>query len=680
MNKLVRPYKVVCIFIVLAMVLSIYAVALYDLQIVNSKGYGKETANTTTSRRYVAAARGDILDRNGILLVSSKPQYNIVIDRSELLDAEDPNGVIFGLIELAKEYDLEHNDSFPITFAAPFNYVSDISETQQSRLDTYLDYFGLDADISASDLFVWLKKHYSLDYTTNISDARLIMGIRYELECRVIMNISEYVFAEDADVGMLAEIMEKEYPGVSYETDETREYHTKYAAHLLGTTGAMSPEEYEVYKEQGYAMNAIVGKTGVEKAFEEYLHGTDGVTAITTNDDGAVINENVIEEASAGNNVYLSIDIKMQEVAEKALGDTIAQLNLDREEDEEKATGGAAVVLDVKSGETLTLASYPSYDISTFNENYTALDKDPLKPMLNRATMEIYNPGSTFKMVTAYAGLTTGNISTNTWVEDKGIYTQYSDYQPKCWVYPGDHGTINIVGALENSCNYFFYWLGDILGADAINNAAEVFGLGSKTGIEISEEEGLLFTPDYKKENLPENDQQWWAADSLMLAIGQKDKYTPIQIANCVASIANDGTVYKTTLLDSVKSHDYSETVYEKEPEINKIISDRDGYLGVLRQGMTAVASTGTASSVFGGYKVSVGAKTGTVQSDSATINNGVFVCYAPADDPEIAVAVVVEKGGSGSGIMAVAKNILDYYFGADEYSFTVSSDNELVR
>ena len=662
MNRFIKKSRIVVIFILLAALTTVYAATLFDMQLSENGLAAQSTADSPSYSSYytVYANRGDILDRNGVLLVSSKPVYNVELYRTELLKSGDPNGNLFRLVETAKACGVEYTDTFPITSTAPFEYAAEMTASQTSRLAEYLDYFGLDTDISASDLIIWLRDHYGIDYTVSINDARQIIGLRYELELRVIINISAYVFAEDVSQEFITSILDQNIAGVHISTRYERQYHTPYAAHLLGYMGKMNAEEYEVYAEQNYSMDASVGKAGMELAFEQYLHGTDGACTVTYNAYGEPIRTTTVSEAQAGGNVYTTLDINLQAAAEEALAEKIAALNATREDDEELATGGAVVVVDVSSGETLACASNPTYDLATFRQNIAQLNEDETRPMWNRATQGLYNPGSTFKMVTSYAGLKTGTISPDTYIYDEHTFTKYPDFQPSCWS-PTSHGYLNVVGALRDSCNFFFYWLGDTLGIDAINSAAAQFGLGSSTGIEVGDVDGHLATPEYKQEALNEG---WWAADNLLAAIGEGyGQFTPVQLADYVAAIANGGTVYKLTLLDKVVSADYTTVTYQSQREVRSTVDDSEGYIEVLQQGMEAVASEGTASEMLADYDIKVAAKTGTTQSDTSSVNTGVFVCYAPADAPEIAIAVVVENGGSGSALTDIAKDILDAYF-----------------
>lgn len=688
MEKMLKSSRITFLFVVLTALVTLYVSVLYRLQLVHNDEYVATTTTASVANtQTVAAARGSLLDRNGVLLVSDRTVYNVKVSRKTLLKQEDPNDIILRLVKAAQSYGVNYADTFPVTMSAPFQYSARARTSQMNALADYIayPYFGLDEDITAPELMTWMRDHYGISYTTTAEDARLIIGIRYELELRIVRNMTDYTFASDVDTDFITFIKEQRLPAVSIEASSQRQYHTSYAAHVLGHMGYLNPDDMPDYAEQGYTLNSIVGKNGAEYAFEEYLRGHDGTVTTYTDASGAVTDVVVESEAKAGSNVYLTIDIGLTQVAEDALESTIEDMNAERaekaaEEDStyEAAEGGAVVVRDVKSGEILALASYPSFDPASYSRDYSALVEDPLKPLWNRATQGTYNPGSTFKMVTALAGLRTGTIAPYTTVTDEGKYTAYEDFQPNCWIYPGNHGTLDVVGALENSCNYFFYWVADHMGITPIAEAAAEFGLGAKTGIEIGENTGAIASREYKREAL---DEGWWSADTLLACIGQGlNEFTPVQIAGYVSTVANGGTVYRSTLLRYITSSDYSDVLMEKEPEVTHVIDDTDGYFPVLQRGMRAVVTRGTASAAFQGFPISVAAKTGTVQSDNAAMNTGVFVCYAPADDPQIAIAIVIEKGGSGSALTTIAKDILTAYFAQSEVSELEGLENTLIR
>ncbi|MDR2615220.1 MAG: hypothetical protein LBC28_01435 [Oscillospiraceae bacterium] len=674
MNKLFKPWRLAFFAVFFAGTLSVYFIALYKMQIYDP-ARGLDETNTlpeiSSSRvETIRAGRGDILDRNGKTLVTSRTAYDIILSWPEMRKAGNINGVIRELTELAAAAGVVHSDAFPITPGAPYEYRYDMTEAQRERLRGYLEYFGLDADISAADFIVWLKQHYGVPYTLGVAEARLIIGVRYELETRAITELrvfSQYVFVEDAPRELASKISERAFPGVVVETRGKREIVTSSAGHLLGYVGRLDAKDYETYEALGYPMDALVGKSGAEAAFEEYLHGADGSKIVRTGADGSVVSEEIRREPTPGANVYLTIDSELQEVAERALADKVESINLEREEGT-RVTGGAVVVIEVKTGEALALASYPSFDAKTHTGDE-----------FNRATQGLYNPGSTIKMATALAGMRAGVISRYTKIEDKGIYTEHESYRPRCWLYALDgatHGMLDVVEALTVSCNYFFYKVGNDTMITPLANAARDFGFGAETGIEITESQGIVATPDYKREELGEG---WWDGDTLQIAIGQGlSMFTPLQIANYTATIAGGGVLRDITLLRSVKTYDYSGEIYEHTPSERSVIPESD-LIAILQEGMRGAASggSGTARSVFGSYKTPVAAKTGTVQTGSE-INNGVFVLYAPADNPEIAVAVVVEKGGSGAEIMEIARVVMDEYF-KGQGGAAVVGDGELL-
>lgn len=695
MDRTLKPSRIGFLLLIIAALAAVYIFVLYDLSVIEAKEYLATGAGSVATVETVKAARGPILDRNGNILVSDEKVYNVKISRSTLLAQDDPNYIITRLIADARAAGIEYNDSFPVTATAPFEFIALPTDTQRTRLEKYLDYpyFRLSQDISAPDLMAWLREHYKISFTATAEEARAIIGVRYELELRAIMSTTDYIFAEDVNTDFITMIKEERLPAVSIETGYRRTYHTAYAAQLLGTMGYITQEYYDAHKDEGYTINSIVGRSGVEAAFEEYLRGHDGTITTYRNLNGDIIDVEINEQAVSGNALYLTIDTSLQEVAERSLANTIAAMNASREAEAqaaaeesgnyvapEKAEGGAVVVIDVRNGDVITSASYPTYDPANYRRDIAALNNDRLRPLWNRATQGPYEPGSTFKMVTALAGLTSGTIDPDTVIHDDSIYMEYAEnfYTPKCWIYPYSHGDLNVVGALENSCNYFFYWVADHMGINAIVRTATQFGLGSPTGIEIGEASGILASREWKQENL---DEGWYAADTLQAAIGQNyNVFTPIQIANYVATIANGGTHYKNTILKYLTTGDYSSVLLDEDPVVLNVIDDSNGYLGLLQQGMRRVVTSGTAASSFRHFPISVAAKTGTVQSDNTTMNTGVFVLYAPATDPEIAIAVVVEKGGSGSALTQIAKDIVLEYFTDTTEITTVPVEGALAR
>ncbi len=447
-------------------------------------------------------------------------------------------------------------------------------------------------------------------------------------------------------------------------------YNGSVASHIIGTTGKINEAEYEQLKSDNYRINDTLGKQGVERLAEKYLRGTDG---------------NYEMEPLPGHNVILTLDIEMQEVLEKSLERTIKFISKNGSfKNGEDADSGAAVVIDVRSGEVLACASYPTYDISSFNENYTNLISDKALPLWNRAVSGTYTPGSTFKPLVAIAALGEAKISVDETIEDLGIYSEYNDYRPRCWIWSEQrktHGCINVTEAIENSCNYFFYEAGIRTGINNISSYAEKFGLGKLTGTGLIEETcGIVANPDNKKEIIREADSQgWYSADTLQASIGQSvNSFTPLQLANYIATIANGGTRYKLSLIKSIHSSFDGNTIKECYPEIMEQIDIDELSLKAVLQGMKNVAEEGSAKGIFSGYPIAIGGKTGTAQVGSKVSNNALFTAFAPFDEPEIAVCVVIEHGVRGVNAAYVAKDLFDYYFGFDDEAvsaFKVNAD-----
>ncbi len=677
MNRLLKPARLAVIALVLAALLAVYLVSLYRLQIIEGEAYYETSQNSIVTTETVRAARGDITDRNGTLLASDRACYSITIDLGKLRQAEDPGKVLLDLVRAARAAGVEYTDTMPLT-EYPFQYLDEMSETQKSRLAAYIEYYDLEPSITAARLMGFMKDQYGISRQYSNEELRIVAGIRYELDTRNITNASAYVFAADVDISLITAIEEQDMPGVVIETSAVRQYHTPYAAHILGTVGAIPYTQLAEYREKGYAMDATVGRSGVELIFEDYLRGVDGTVKKTENTEGVITGLQYTETPQPGNNLALTLDIGLQGVAEESLARHIDQLNRDRAaEGKALAGGGAIVAVDVNTFEVLTCASYPSFDLDSYSADYDTLNADSLLPLWNRALEGTYSPGSTFKMTTALAALQEGIISPYAEIEDKGIFTDLGPtYTPKCWVYPSTHGYLNVMEAIENSCNYYFYYLGNKLGIEKLTYYGTELGLGQPTGIELGESSGVLASVEYREEVMGE---VWYGGDNLQAAIGQSDHlFTPIQLACYTAVLANGGCRYQAHLLDAVYSSDYSSTLCQGETVLLHRANIDEEYFGYIRQGMLGVSKTGTASSYFADYPVQVGSKTGTAQIVEGGQNNAVFVCFAPYEDPQIAIAVVIEKGGSGSSIVGIARDMLDYYFAADQSQSVVLGENSL--
>ena len=702
----ISQFRVRAFTAIFALVLCFFAYKLYDLQIVKTGGkVNNVTAYTTWTR--VKAARGDILDRNGNVLVGNRASYDLVINHYVMRSSPTPNQSIYDLVTLCKDLDIEYTDRFPVTQSRPFTYtLDDYNSAWQGYFQTFLQNRGqLDSDISAPMLIQQLRKSYEIPEAWTDEEARLVIGIRYELSLRDLTNLSNYVFIADASDEDLSAIMELSTPGMNVESSTVREYHTEYAAHILGYVGAMSKEQWEYYKtikdeegEQIYAMDAEVGQSGFEQAFEQYLHGTDGIRVDTVTPDGTVIDSYYKIEPKAGNNVETTIDIALQRAAEEQLEATILELqnNPNEKAAGKDAEGGSLVAMDVKTGQVLACASYPTYDLANFFENYNEIVADERDPLYNRALNAAYPPGSTYKMCMVIAAMNAGTLNMEKTIETKGVYDKYidTDFAPTCLYYTSTwhldtHGTINASMALCVSCNYFFYVLGDKLAISYIDETAKSLGLGEPTGIELYENIGHRANPETKAEVYKGDRTQsgWYNADTILTAIGQSEnRFSTMQLCSYVNTLANAGTRYRATFLSRIVSTDYRNLVLENRPEVlGKAEICNDAYLSYM-QGMRMVASYnestryhGTAVSIFGDYPIEVCAKTGTAQTGIPnTSDHGQFVCFAPYNDPQISVAVFGEKAGSGSVMGHVAKAVLDVYFAVDSVGDVPVYENQM--
>ena len=667
--------RVMILLGVFAAFLLLFGAVLYDAQILHGSENRARSISSNATSEVVPASRGIITDRNGKVLVSNRLAYTLVFDRSGFTDDAALNDAILRLIRLCQETGTGWNDTLPIRQTGSFvRYTNDRSES----FSKYLEDNKLTVTAAGRQLIAELRELYHVDESLSEKDARLVVGVRYELHSR-----DSYTFAEDVSSEVLSLITDGRYEGVSIHTASARVYNTTLAAHILGTIGPIWQEEwssnektgYVGYADKGYSMNDLVGKDGVEKAFEEYLRGTDGRRLITTDEGGKLTGELYTREPQPGGTVALTLDIDLQADVERALAETITGM-IDEDSNER---GGAAAVVSVGSGEVLALASYPTYDLSTFNEDYDELVADERLPMFNRATQGIYAPGSTFKMCTAVAALESGIITPSSIIQDRGIYTYYRDPQPMCWVYRqggSTHGRINVTQAITESCNYFFYEVGRLTGIRTLDSYASQFGLGQSTGIEIGDSSGVLASPEWADSH----NQEWTDGQTITAAIGQSyNLFTPLQLANYIATLVGGGEHYQAHLLKNVKEYDNSRLLYVYGDEPLNTVEMSDSTIEAVTKGMHELTVSGGVAFAFRDCVVSAGAKTGSAQVGT-DIANGVFVAYAPYEDPEIAVAIVIEKGGSGAALATTAVEIINSWFSHAQDDSAAMGENTLLK
>lgn len=648
-------------------ILVIFLAVLFTTQVSHGSEYRAKSIASNATWQTVDASRGILTDRNGKVLVSNRLTYTLTLDKTEFSDDAGLNAEILRLVSLARDTGTVWSDTLPLSRdLTPILY---LSSREDEDFQSFLEKYEIDRTLMAAQMLAALRQQFGIDESYTDEEARLIAGVRYELDGR-----SSYVFSEDVPGEMISQITDGGFRGVSTGVSSSRVYNTEYAAHILGRISRIYEEDWDMYKDKGYSMDALVGESGAEWAFEEYLRGTNGTRIITTDERGKVTGELYTKEPRPGNTVSLTLDIDLQEVTEKALAKTVESMI----DEDSFQRGAAAVVTEVGSGEVLALASYPTFNLSTFSEDYNDLLSDERLPMFNRATDGTYAPGSTFKMCTAVAALEEGIITPTSTIRCEGIYTFYEDPQPRCWVWgPGGytHGRINVSKAITDSCNYFFYEVGRLVGQDAINDYAAQFGLGVPTGIEIGDSAGALASAEYAEKY----DLEWSDGQTLTAAIGQSyNLFTPLQLANYTATLVGGGEHYTPHLLKSVKSYDNERLVYVYNEPAERVVEMSEQTQNLITKGMHDLTTT-TLSGAFENCVVSAGAKTGSAQVGT-DIANGVFVCYAPFENPEIAVAIVIEKGGAGAALASTAVEIMNAYFEGAADRSGILSENTLLK
>ena len=658
---------------------------LFDLQIVNGAEY-RETSNTRLSReRILESTRGDILDRSGNILATTYTTFDLELYKTKS-DDDTLNKCILNITTLLEKNKGEYPNNFPIDENKKYTIKG---EERAKWLKTY----KLSENTSEQEAIDYFVKKYKIK-NEKWEDIRRIIAIRYEISTKGYSNTKSLKISSDVSRKVIAQISEKnsDFPGIAISTSSDRKYGYKnLASHIIGYIGRITQDELNNDKENKYQNDDYVGRTGIESLFEDYLRGTDGKEEVEMSVDGTVTGETVTQEAIQGSNVVLTIDAKLQAISENALKNNIEKIKKGGFGKKYNAEGGSVVVLDVNSGEVLAMASYPDYDPNKWVGGISQADYNKIKAnnaLFNKSISGSYAPGSIFKMATAIAGLETGAITRTGRINDVGVYRKYRDYQPKCWYYTSyhrGHGNLNVSQAIEKSCNYFFYETADRMGIEKLDKYARYFGLGTKTGIELpSETAGILASPEAAK-NAGET---WSAGRTLQAAIGQSyNNFSPLQMAKYVAMVANGGKKINPTIIRNVLNADGTES---SKSEIRKYTDQKLGLennktenlkiskenLKVVLEGMRSVTGDagGTAHTIFKNFNIEVGGKTGSAEAGSKV--NAWFAGFAPYDNPEICVVVMVENGGHGYYTAEVAKEIIAEYFGMNITDEEIKEDN----
>ena len=655
-----NPRVITLISIMLAIFIA-FGVRAIQFQVVTADEFSLKNANLTAISTKITATRGEIFDRYGRPIATNRDGYSIVFNSAYMKKA-DYNSTIKALTDLLKLYECEWEDRLPMTTSLPYEFTDESGAKRLKKTLKLNDY------ATAQNCYDEMVSRYKLESYSE-ADRRTLMGVRYTMERADFSVSNPFTFSEDIPSELMLEVAESfsYVRGVEINVVSYRQYtDSELAPHTIGTIGKITAEEWEILKEKGYSYNDYVGKSGVEKAFEDYLRGTDGVLTYYFDKSGNVVDTVITKQPVQGNTVFLTIDSKLQKISQDALAENIELLNSRGQ----KITGGSVVITNVKTGQVLVSANYPSYDLENLSD-YLG-DNVQNNPLFDRAMQMKRQPGSAFKPLVAIAGLQEGIVEPYDTVFCKKVYDYYEDYRPSCMHY---HKTVNVFKAISESCNYYFFDLGRQVGITRLNNYSKKLGLGVSTGIELSESSGVIAGPTYSASiGTP-----WYDGMTLAASIGQSDNaFTPLQLANYTATIANGGTRYKMTLLSEVRTAVGNKKVYSSVPQVMDTLEVDASVISTVKQGMQSVTQEGTASAYFKDYPVNVGGKTGTAQTTGA--DNSVLILFAPYEDPEIAVSIVIEHGEKSISTGPIAKAIMDEYFFGSSEPEDDSNPNELLK
>jgi len=665
----------------------IFVITLFKLQIIEGKEYREISEKKMLRSSTIEAPRGEIYDRNGVLLATNTLGYDLKLYKTKI-DNEKLNEMLKNVIDILEK----NGDSIKTTLNVEndkFVFYSDYDKNK------FYNAYDFDEKMKTKDMLNKLYEKYELTEYTDSYKLK-ILQVRYNIAINGYSLFKSIDLADDISyesVIMIEEI-KNDLPGVNIVVTPKRYYpNGTTLAHVLGYVGNITEEEYdELDDKEGYTINSDYGKMGIEKSMEKYLKGKDGILRTQVDSMGIANDEQIYEEPESGDNVTLTIDYRLQKVSEDSLKKVIYEIKNGEGtfKKYEDSSSGSVVVLDVENSEVLAMASYPTFDPNEFvggieYSKWKKINNDETKPMFNRAISGTYSPGSTYKMLVGIAGLELGKVTTDEKIQDTGIY-KYG-HNPKCWVYTSyrrTHGYINVSEAIKVSCNCYFYEVGRRIGIEELVKYSKLFGLGSKTGIEIEgEKKGTIAGDD--------NTDKWYLGDTLSAAIGQSyNSYTPVQLANYIATLSNGGKLNRVSLIKDI-SNNQGKSI--SQDELLQYIEDYTGVkfeetdvnlkqenIDAITEGMKTVTSEvgGTSYITFKNSKIEVAGKTGTAQVSSGS-ENALFVGFAPADNPKIAVVAVIEHGGNGVYTASVVRPIMDEYFNITESEKTERIDQTMV-
>lgn len=668
-----RPHRFAAIVMLFFLITAVFLARLVQMQLTDYDGnYSLHRLAAGTRYVTVKAVRGMICDRNGKVLVSTEEIYHL--ETNGLLPRDDAlrNQTLRDVLALMERcgtprafsatylpYTLENGTVIPAT----------LNEKQAEYLEKFLADTKIADRFDSSFLYQLCRYYEIVDEQTDVGAADWaalyeLAQLRYDIDAYHAQG-KPFRLAANCEMQLVTALKERGTEGVGFSTEQVRVYHYPgYLSQILGRIGKIQEQDVEYYTALGYPMDAVVGVDGLEKVFETTLCGTDGQMLVTEDADGNILKTETTQEPVAGNNVYLTIDIDLQIIAEDRLKANIEQVAAagaasPEEYDGEDAAAGALCAVNPQDGSILAMASYPTYDMTTFSRDYAALASNEKKPLLNRVLQGQYEPGSTFKPAVAAAALENSVIDENTVIRDEGVYKYYEDFQPACWIYnrfPGStHGDENVVEALVDSCNYFFYETGRQMGIDKMNGYISRLGLGQATGVELFERTGTLAGPEERNEK----GERWNPGDTLQAAIGQSDNlFTPLQMCMYLSTLTNGGTRYQAHLYAKTTPFDSDEVLNAYTPTVLDTVPLSEKTSSLIKGAMGRVSTA-----VFTDTSYTVGAKTGTAQVSKTGSDNALYEAFAPLEKPEIVAFAVIENGSSGSNAGRCVKDLFDAYF-----------------
>lgn len=679
-------HRMLLLIAVACVIMGLYAMRLIFLQLVNGDDFKAKATNTTDYNFTVTAARGDIVDSAGRRIATTATSYNVVLNKL-LMGDRDLDAMLQQIVELLRENGESWNDTLLIgqpDAAGRYAFTDDDSSaSDQKQLADMKETLGLQQYATANDVMEMLVEKNELQ-GFSLEWQRVLAGIHYEMDRQAFSNVNNFVMAENVSAATVATIKEHslQLPGVEIVETSARSYdQSDIIPAVLGRVGKITAEKWKVtdsngqvtypLREKGYNMNDVLGISGLESVYEDELRGKDGVETITRNSDGVIVDTRLTTVPEPGHTVQLTIDSNFQRAVDKALAENIDMINRVYNTGTMKAAAGAVVVLDVKDGSVMAASNYPSYDQNLYASNYSEYSSDPSLPLFNRALQGLYTPGSTFKPAVAVAALDSGLINQYSTVYCNGVYNYFKDYHPRCTRH-GHSGNIDVITAIKWSCNVFFYDVGRRLTSDVYDAYAYKLGLGQRTGVEVGEALGRLTT---------KNDSNYTASLDVQAAIGQGNTVvTPIQLATYAATLANNGTRYRTHFVKAILDTNTGEVLSETKPEVMDVIEGTGNTFELVRQGMKQVPST--ISDKISSYPVPIACKTGSPQRSETYASgkhylNAMMVAYLPADDPQIAICITIEYGGYGARIGDLVVDIANAYFALKDGSLAQQAEEE---